>query len=163
MTRTELDRSLSSLAAFLDNVYVRCGPTADVHHLADEIHLLAQDAERDFPSHARGPWPAAIRAALRPADTDEATGLLCHLATTDLAWEVEVPGHTRAAARSTAARVMEILGSDADWYTNFDERGPADDGPVPAAYTQVTGHVYSGVIAGVGRGCFAVLLQAQQD
>ncbi len=163
MTRTELDRALSALASFTDNVYVRCGASAGVRHLADEIHILAQEAERDLPADQRGPWPAAVRAALRAAGADEAAGLLYHLATENLAWTVQVPDHIRAAARRTAARVLAILGPNADWYTNYAERDPADDGPVPAAYTQVTGHVFGGVVAGVGRGSFAVLLQVQQD
>ncbi|MET7488975.1 hypothetical protein [Streptomyces sp. NPDC005538] len=160
----ELSVLLKKLA-HAPRVYVRSGrlpatsggASGVLAAVAAEVHTLVRRLHReDWQQWASDPTgPASVREveeALEPIDGDSAAALMGTLATECLVWS----GATfmeRAEADEVAGRVVDLLGTDARWWSNRDGD----------SWTAVTACTFDSLVACTDGRRFAVLIQVGED
>ncbi|MET9494382.1 hypothetical protein [Streptomyces sp. NPDC006552] len=146
------------------NTFVRHGrlsaparPAAWRGHLAPQIHTVAREATATWAKMdcwvQAQPAVGDVEAGMAPIGLDGAAAVMARFASVDLGHGVELMDPHRAL--DLAARVIDLLGPDALWWTNHD----ADC----HSWTAMTGCTFDGVVAGTDGTLFAVLLQAVED
>jgi hypothetical protein len=159
----ELAVTLKRLA-HAGRVYVRSGrlpatiggASGVVAAVAGEVHTLSRQLYRkDWQEYASGSGPVSVQRveeAFEAVDAERAGALMGRLTAQCLVWS-DVAFMDRAKADALATRVTELLGSDAQWWSNQDGSSCAD----------ISGCTFESFVAGTDGHRFAVLIQVGED
>jgi hypothetical protein len=171
--RSEVPRERDELSALMKRlahdgrVYVRSGQlpstTGGIHGIraavAAEVHVVLRRLWRDWERYATGSEGLSsaqrVEAALETFTADRAAVLMGRFASTGLVW----PSATfmeRAEADAVGRRVVELLGPDAHWWSNYDSE-------TEGAYTCISACTFDGLVTGTDGHRFVVLIQVGED
>jgi len=133
------------------------GASGTVAAVAAEVHTLLRQLYRkdwqQFASDAAGPVDVQqVEEALDGIDAENAVSLMGCFASQCLVWS-DTTFMDRAEAEAVAGQVVELLGAEAQWWSNWDD----------SSWTGVSGCTFDGLVAGTDGHRFAVLIQVGED
>lgn len=148
-------------------VYVHSGQllstTAGINGIraavAAEVHVVLRRLWRDWERYATGSEGLSsaqqFEAALETFTADQAAELMGRFASECLVGP-RATFMERAEADTVVHRVVELLGPDAHWWSNYDSE-------TEGAYTCITACTFDGIVTGTDGRHFIVLIQVGED
>jgi hypothetical protein len=127
--------------------------------VAAEVSVVLRQLWKDWERYATGSEGLAsaqqVEEALETLSADQATELMGRFAADCLVW----PGAgfmDRSEADAVTRRVVEFLGPEAHWWSNYDSE-------LEGAWTSISACTFDGLVAGTDGRRFIVLIQVGED